>query len=455
MKILLIEPPKPLSAIGGDDVFIFEPLALEYIAAGVTDEHDVKILDLRLDKDLKSTLVDFRPDIIGITAYTIHVSVVKNLFEQIKVWDTNILTVVGGHHATVVPDDFISPFIDLIVIGEGVFAFKEIVRRYERQESFDGIPGVAIAKENSLTKTNGSPIADLDAFPFPARNLTKRYRQHYYSEWMKPLASIRTSKGCPYRCKFCAMWKVAEGRYFRRKPEKILEELAGIKEDCIFFADDESLLDAPRMTRLARLIKESGIQKRYFLYSRSDTITKNPDLLKVWRDIGLERVFVGIEFFRDEDLNYIRKKSTSKDNEQAVRILHDLGINVYASFIIRPEFTAADFASLRKYCRQLELCYASFAVLTPLPGTDLFQEVGDQLIIQNYDYFDFIHTLLPTTLPLREFYAEYHDLYRKGMAWNKQLAFLQKFSLKELPGLLISGGRFYKRLKTAYLDYEN
>jgi hypothetical protein len=103
----------------------------------------------------------------------------------------------------------------------------------------------------------------------------------------------------------------------------------------------------------------------------------------------------------------------------------------------------------------LELSYASYAVLTPLPGTDLYQEVRDQLILHNYDYFDFIHTLLPTTLPLKEFYTEYYDLYIKGIALNKQLAFLQKFPLKELPRMLVKGGRFYRRLKATYQDYEN
>jgi len=272
---------------------------------------------------------------------------------------------------------------------------------------------------------------------------------------MKPLASIRTSKGCPYRCKFCALWKLTSGRYFKRKPEKIIEELIEIDEGYVFFADDESLLDAPRMTKLARLIKENGIKKRYFLYARSDTITKNPDLLMDWRDIGLERVFVGIEFCQDEDLDYIQKKSTSKDNNRAVQILHDLGIDVYASFIIRPEFTSSDFASLRKYCRQLKLCFASFAVLTSLPGTDLYQDVSDRMIVHNYDYFDFIHTLLPTTLPLKEFYSEYHRLYISGIPLNKQLAFLQKFPLKELPNLIDSGRRFYGQLKAAYLDYDD
>ena len=455
MKILLVEPPKAPSTIGGEDVFLFEPLALEYLAAGVSKEHEVRILDLRLDKDLQRIYTDFHPDIVGITAYTSHVNVIRRLFAQIKGWDSRVLTVVGGHHATVMPEDFLSPFIDLIAIGEGVFAFKEIVTRVGKGEPFDGMPGVAFAKGDSLIRTDSQAAVDLDVFPFPDRRLTAKYRKHYYSEWMKPLASIRTSKGCPYRCKFCAQWKVAGGRYFKREPRRIVEELAKIEEECVFFADDESLIDAARMTMLAQLIKEAGINKRYFLYGRSDTITQNPELLRVWRDIGLERVFVGLEFFRDADLNYIRKNSTSEDNENAVRILHGLGIDVYASFIVRPEFTKADFAALRKYCQRLELNFATFAVLTPLPGTDLYQEVKDQLITHNYDHFDFIHTHLPTALPLKKFYAEYHDLYTKGIAPSKQLSLLRKYPLWKIPHLLVKGHRFYNRLKTTYLDYEN
>lgn len=455
MKILLVEPPKAPSTIGGEEVFIFEPLALEYLAAGVSKEHEVRILDLRIDRDLQRILTDFRPEVVGITAYTVHVNVVRRLFEQVRRWNPRVLTVVGGHHAMVMPADFLSPFIDLIVVGEGVFAFKEIVTQFEKGETFEGIPGVAFAKGDSLIRTESQAPVDLDAFPFPDRRLTAQYRQHYYSEWMKPLASIRTSKGCPYRCTFCAQWKVAGGRYFRREPQRVVEELKDVQEECVFFADDESLMDAPRMTRLAQLIREAGIKKRYFLYGRSDTIARNPELLRLWRDIGLERVFVGLEFFRDEDLNYIRKNSTAQDNENAVRILHALGIDVYASFIVRPEFGKPEFAALRKYCRHLELNFATFAVLTPLPGTDLYHEVQARVITHNYDYFDFIHTLLPTALPLKEFYSEYHTLWTKSIALSKQLSVLRKYPLREVPHLLAKGRRFYRRLKTAHLDYEN
>jgi radical SAM superfamily enzyme YgiQ (UPF0313 family) len=261
--------------LGGEDLFLYEPLALEYVAAGVPSHHQVRILDQRLDKDVRRALSDFQPDVVGISSYTVHVDVVKRLFEQVKAWRQAALTVVGGHHATVAPQDFVSPFIDLIVVGEGVFAFRAIIERHEGGEAFGRIPGVAFIREGALLMEAPPAAIDLDALPFPDRKLTERHRREYYAEYMRPLASMRTSKGCPYRCSFCALWKLTEGRYLRRAPERIVEELAGIEEENVFFADDESLVDAGRMKTLARLIREAGIRKKYFLYGRPDTVARN------------------------------------------------------------------------------------------------------------------------------------------------------------------------------------
>jgi len=455
MRILLIEPDKAPIVIGGEDFSIYEPLALEYIAAGVVNDHEVEILDLRFENNLEAVLEKFSPEVVGITAYTVHVNTVQALFNKIKLWNPEVLTVVGGHHATIMPEDFLSDNIDLIVLGEGIFTFREIVNRYESGMELEEIPGIALSKNGMLVKSDQVENVDLDEFPFPERNLTAKYRNHYYSDWMKPLAAIRTSKGCPYRCNFCAMWKLADGKYYKRSPEKIVEELEGIKEKYVFFADDESLLDVQRMTALAELIKEKSIQKRYFLYGRSDTIARNPELLRKWKDIGLERVFVGLEFFRNEDLKYISKKSTVDDNNKAVKILQELGIDIYASLIVRPDFTKNDFAELRTYVRKLKLDFAGFAVLTPLPGTDLFKEVESNLITRNYDFFDFIHTVLPTKLSLKEFYKEYLNLYKKGISRWRSMYSLRKYSGKEILPLMKKSLQIYKRFEQAYLDYSN
>ncbi|MFZ3167905.1 MAG: cobalamin-dependent protein [Candidatus Methanoperedens sp.] len=177
MKILLIQPAKAQKTIGGEDVFIYEPLALEYLASDVKD-YDLRILDMRIDKDLDSQMQEFKPNVVGITAYTVHVNTVKNLFNKIKTIDPDIFTVVGGHHATVAPDDFFTPYIDLLVMGEGVFVFKEIISRLVSKRPFDGIAGISYLKDGERVTNPPEPVTDLDIFPFPSREFTEKYRKY-------------------------------------------------------------------------------------------------------------------------------------------------------------------------------------------------------------------------------------------------------------------------------------
>jgi len=103
--------------------------------------------------------------------------------------------------------------------------------------------------------------------------------------------------------------------------------------------------------------------------------------------------------------------------------------------------------------RDLDLDSIGFSVLTPLPGTDLYQEVKDRLITANYDYVDFFHTLLPTTLPRKEFYRELADLFKHSRSWKNQLRLMRKYRLRELPSLFRAYGSLMARLKTLDQDY--
>jgi radical SAM superfamily enzyme YgiQ (UPF0313 family) len=453
MKILLVQSAKPEKALGGEDFHIYEPLALEYLAAGVAGDHDVRIFDMRLEPNLDSILRDYQPDVVGITSYTVHVNTVKRLFQQIKTFNPDVVSVVGGHHATVMPQDFYAPYIDVIVKGEGVVPFREIIHRLEKKTDLSGVPGAVRVENSPIVINQGNQDTDLDALAFPRRDLTAHYRNSYFSEWMRPLASIRTSKGCLFRCRFCALWKLTGGRYITRKPECIIEELSMIEEKFVFFADDESFLDPKRMGVLADLIQRAGIKKRYFLYGRSDTVAKHPDLIEQWKKVGLERIFVGFEFMRDVDLKSIRKGSTAENNKMAVKVLKNLGIDIYPTFIVRPEFDRSDFAELRKYCLDLGLNFIGFPVLTPLPGTDLYDDVKDRLITSNYDYFDFFHTLLPTTLPMKDFYKELTTLYKRSRSVKNQISLMRRYPFRELPSLFRAYGDFLKRLNGLERDY--
>jgi hypothetical protein len=141
VRILLIQPKKPGVTVGGDDFAVFEPLALEYVAAGVEQDHEVRMIDQRLEDRVEETLQQFDPQVVGITAYTVHVNQVRRLTQRVKERNPGIFTVVGGHHATVAHRDFLSEHIDMIVLGEGTARFAEIVRRLMRYRLCD-LPGL-------------------------------------------------------------------------------------------------------------------------------------------------------------------------------------------------------------------------------------------------------------------------------------------------------------------------
>jgi radical SAM superfamily enzyme YgiQ (UPF0313 family) len=283
--------------------------------------------------------------------------------------------------------------------------------------------------------------------------LTACYRHNYFSEWFKPLASIRTSLGCTARCNFCALWNITGGKYLRRDPAAVVKELKTIAEPNIFFCDDESMCDVKRMDILADMIREAGIRKNYFLYGRVDTIVKHPELLAKWAKIGLSQVFVGMEDFSDARLTAMKKGITTEQQAQAARILDDLGIMMYASFMVDPAYNSEDFRSLIGYVRRLKLKYSTFTVMTPLPGTELHAERKHEILSQKPELYDMLHALLPTTLPKEEFYRELADLYTKAVPLYRVLPAMFRFGLHGMMLRIKMFSRLLAKIRTGYLDY--
>jgi len=452
MKTLLIQPPSVPE--WSKHIFAFEPLALEYLGAGLKlDGHSVQIFDARFDSGIEAAFAQAQPDVVGFTAFTVHVPWVKRTAERLKAIKSDVFIVVGGHHATVRPADFNSPAIDAVVIGEGVFTMREMLAHRQAGRLLDSILGLALPGKPQR-RTPPRPYTELDALPLPDRSLTTRYRAHYFGEWLKPLASIRTSLGCAWRCNFCALWSITDGKYLRRRPEAVVEELRTIAEENVFFCDDESMIDARRMDRLADLILQAGLKKKYFLYARVDTIVKHPELFAKWREAGLAQVFVGLESFSDRRLAGMKKGTTVAQQQQAAKILHDLGILLYGSLIVEADFTREDFRELAQFVRKLDLRYASFAVLTPFPGTALHAAREKELLSQRPELFDLLHTVLPTKLPLPEFYSEFAALYDRALPLRHKLGGLRRYGLRDSFRILRHTPRIMRGMRNGYRDHE-
>lgn len=448
MKVLLIQPQSHYPLM--DQVFLFEPLALEYLAAGlIEDGHEVRIHDARLEKDTHGLIDNFRPDAVGMTAFTSQVNIVNKLALHIRTKYPETFLVIGGHHATVVPEDFNYSAFNAVVIGEGVFTLRALLSG----AAIDTVAGVGIPSEGGMKFTASRPYTELDSLPMPARNLTAAHRGRYFSEWFSPLASVRTSLGCTARCSFCALWSVTGGKYLRRDPDRVVEEIRTVQEENIFFCDDESMCDAKRMSVLADRLEQAGIKKNYFLYARADTIVRHPDLFRKWAGVGLKQVFVGMEDFSDARLAAMKKGVTTDQQAQAVKILRDLNIMMYASFMVDPEYTKEDFAELKRYIRRLKLQYATFTVMTPLPGTELYKNRESELLSRKPELFDMLHSLFETRLPREEFYSEMAKLYKEAVPLYRSLPMLFRYGLHGMMHRLKLFGKFLVRVEQAHLDY--
>ena len=412
MKVLLVQPATNPKVLGGDLIFKTEPLWAEYLASAVQENNDVEILDLRMGGNFQQTVERFQPNVIGMTAFAVDVNSVKILSREAKRLDSKILTVVGGYHASLATDDFNDGNIDIIIRGEGIFTFKEVVEAFEKGRDFKSIKGIAFSTNNHLIKTDPRPWPHLDSYKFPNRTLTAQHRKEYFDKWMKPLATIRGSYSCPFKCDFCCLWPMTNSKYLSRTPESFVSELKTIEEENIFFSDDEALIDIERMSKIADMIKKEGIKKQYFFMTRSTSVRKRPDIIEKWAKIGLRRVLLGLESPREKDLVDFRKDANINDNNQAISILKQNNIEINSMFVIAQDYDKKDFENLSAYVKTQGLEMPIFCILTPFPGTPLYEKTKDQIIVDDYDIWDLLHTVLPTTkLSLKEFYVEFAKLY--------------------------------------------
>ncbi|MEW5707159.1 MAG: radical SAM protein [Actinomycetota bacterium] len=418
MKIVLVQPARAQSYIGFHHIAITEPLGLEAIAGAIkakaNGRHEVVLCDMRFDLDLERFLRKTKPDAIGVAVpFTMAVYAAQEALKIARETLPGAFLFVGGHHAALNPSDFLNR-CDAVVIGEGEEVTPELMDRVESGDEYETLPGLMFLRNGEPFSTGERPlIKDLDTLPFMDRSLIEPYFERYFFRNMSPVTMVETARGCPHRCTFCSVWKFNRGRYRQKSPERVLEELKQTKTDDVLFADDNFMSNVPRVERIYELIKEAGLKKSFGCQARTDTIAKHPDMIKRWRSIGLKWVLIGFESFNEERLAAMNKRVNVETNEEAVRILQENGLEIQAAFIVDPTYTKSEFQSLRKYIRRLKLKSCQITVLTPLPGTDFFKEKWAELTSKNYELFDFFHAVLPTRLPLEQFYAEFCKLYRR------------------------------------------
>lgn len=431
MKVLLIRPKPPKETIGLQHVMICEPLELEYLVSNIPeyikDKVTLKIYDMILErKKLKSILRDENPGFIVFTGYITHIGVIKEMAEFAREIVPDVRIGVGGVHAEVIPEDFESPFIDFIYDKNPIESFNET------------LIGLLVDRSIEEISNNIGLIGDKNKtlhYVHPNRKSVERYRDKYYYMFHNPCALIKTSYGCPYNCSFCFCKEITNGNYYTRDIEDVFNELENIEEEEIYIVDDDFLYDVNRLYEFIDGLKSRNIKKRFLIYGRADFIAENEELISSFKEVGLQAVIVGIESVREKDLVEYHKGTTKEVNEKCISILKSLDIELYATMILPLDFTREDFKELRSWLRNLDVRFVNLQPLTPLPGTDIFEEYVPKLIVDREDYakWDLAHIVLePEHMSIRSYYYQMLLSYYRIIMRPKHIRFLiNKYGWKE------------------------
>jgi radical SAM superfamily enzyme YgiQ (UPF0313 family) len=470
MRILLVKPKARLRTVRGLEAFTrLEPLELGYLAASVSPEDDVRIVDLRLERfaahAFQRALRSFRPDLVGITGYSHEASSVKSLTRTIKGCLPKTTVVVGGHHATAAPEDYNIESIDAVVRGEGCAPFRAIVSALHENEGFEGTPGVLIPGSDfdGPDELGWPQFPDPTLLPTPRRDLfnPRSYRSVWATEHMEnwaplfPMVSmVRASWGCRMKCTFCVVPQLYGGQHKPRSADSVAEEIERAPARHIYFCDDENFIDESFAWELAEALAARKVRKRYFAWTRSTTVIRSPELLEQWRSIGLDAVFIGFEFIRDKDLRMTRKGATVAANERGLELLRSFGVAVHAAFMIRPEWSEDDFEELESYIRGMPPVECSFTVCTPSPGTEDYESIRHNLWVDDpYELHDCMHPLTPTALPLRRFSQRYAQLARQGTARTPVRLQRPLTRPQDLLRVARAESKYFRGFQRIYLDY--
>jgi anaerobic magnesium-protoporphyrin IX monomethyl ester cyclase len=401
MRVLLVNPPHHgLFSLFGVKI---PPLGLGYLAASLRKAGMTPtIADLTVAR--KNEFPDFgKFDLVGIGTDTTRFRAALQLAREAKKAGRPV--VMGGPHPTVVDDaPFITGDVDFVARGEAEDTIVELARAVADGREPEGVAGLTYRRKGVLHRTPARPFReDLDALPWPARDLLPmdRYRSAKIGTW--PLTPVVTSRGCPFRCTFCASSFMNGPKWRPRSAEKVVEEIEHVQKTygypAVAFSDDNSTLDAARMDRICEEIHRRGLDVKIWLFLRADTAFHHPDTIARMGRAGVTSAFMGIETLSKRHLKEIHKGFAPEVTPKAVRIVRDAGIDVLASYIIGyPDETLSEIRETIRQARALPTSTAQFTILTPYPGTKVFEDLKPRIRSWNWAHYDGHHAVFQ---PLR------------------------------------------------------
>lgn len=347
-------------------------LGIGYLVASLTKAFgDETFIFNVICSDVESTLDSFGPDIVGISAVS------QNYGRAVRYASDaqrrGIPVLVGGVHISFLPET-LSPEMSVGCIGEGEETIVELMKLFLKSMRFDpvelsGIEGIIYHKDDGslFTTKPRNPQMELDSLPVPDRRLFKESSHTY----------LFTSRGCPYRCSFCASSRFWDKvRFF--SAERVVHEVEKLKDSgssFISFFDDLFVADKKRFFNIVELLEQKKIvgKVKFSCSLRANTVTE--EVVSGLKRMGVVSVGMGLESGNQRVLSWLKGAGiTVEQNRRAVALLRSNGIMANASFVIgAPDETEAEIMDTLKFIRSSGLGLFDVYVLTPFPGTPVWE----------------------------------------------------------------------------------
>ncbi len=420
MKIRLIEPaPAHLHMWS----YTFLPrLGLPLIGAGLKAAgHDVVIYCPQFSPiDWDDVL---SADLVGVSTTT---STAPSGYEiAARVREHGLPVIVGGSHVTFMSEEALE-HADYVARGEGGDSLMlELIESLEGRRELDSIAGLSFMRAGEAVHNPAREACkDLDTLPVPDLTLIAG------SSEQKGTTPIMTSFGCPFGCNFCSVTAMFGRKYRYRSPEHIMAEIEAKQPRSIFFYDDNFAADRRRLKTLLRMMIAGGRKIPWSAQVRTD-VTDDPELLELMRDSGCDRVALGLESVSQETLDGFDKSQSVDDIIHALATLHDYGIKTHGMFVLGADSDTADtIRETARFARKHDISTLMLNILTPLPGTPLFDELDAQgrIFDRHWDLFDGQHVVFrPRKMAPQKLQAEVWGAYARFYSFRQWLKYLATF----------------------------
>ena len=458
MKVALIQPP-----VGAD----YPPLSIGSLAAYVAERgHQPRVFDLQVPRQRRSwrqDLAAFAPPVVGLTAMTPTIVAAGRIAAECREILPEATIVLGGYHVSFVGETTLRrhPAFDVGVVGEGERTLTELLDALEGGGDLEKVPGLLIRRDDQILYTGQRErIRDLDSLPWPHDYYDLDYYLWYggYSErWTFKCASAIVSRGCPFRCRFCASQRFWRKRFLLCSPERTVEEvryLARRGARSIYFRDSTFTANRKWVREFCEAKLKAGVKTRWLCNTRADSVDE--ELIVLMKRAGLEALYFGVESGSQRILDYYNKGTTVEQVRRAFDLCHKHGIATAAFFMIgAPIETRDDIEQSRTLARQLRATYTYWFIYTPLPGSPLYEESVADGEVPNFEDFVFnratmaVGDLSPEDLEAihRELLAEFTRQPTRADVWRRRLEILR--SVRSPRDLRHLAHRFARKLGLA------